>query len=102
MSKNKAVNFSKEEISKQINNKIGFSQNYIEDLTDDLISILKTLIKDNLNIKNFGTFKIFQKNERIGRNPRTKVEYKIRSRKSISFTASKKLQRKINSITWKS
>ena len=102
MSKNKAVNFSKEEISKQINNKIGFSQNYIEDLTDDLISLLKTLIKDNLNIKNFGTFKIFQKNERIGRNPRTKVEYKIRSRKSISFTASKKLQRKINSITWKS
>ena len=42
MSKNKAVNFSKQEISKQINNKIGFSQNYIEDLTDDLISILKT------------------------------------------------------------
>ena len=102
MPKNKAVNFSKEEISKQISYRIGFSQNYIEDLTDDLISILKTLIKDNLNIKNFGTFKIFQKNERIGRNPRTKVEYKIRSRKSISFTASKKLQRKINSITWKS
>ena len=102
MPKNKAVNFSKEEISKQISNRIGFSQNYIEDLTDDLISILKTLIKNNLNIKNFGTFKIFQKNERIGRNPRTKVEYKIKSRKSISFTASKKIQRKINSITWKS
>tara|TARA_Y100000996_G_scaffold398747_1_gene367098 strand:+ start:343 stop:651 length:309 start_codon:yes stop_codon:yes gene_type:complete len=102
MPKNKAVNFSKEEISKQISNRIGFSQNYIEDLTDDLISVLKTLIKNNLNIKNFGTFKIFQKNERIGRNPRTKVEYKIRSRKSISFTASKKIQRKINSITWKS
>ena len=102
MPKNKAVNFSKEEISKQISYRIGFSQNYIEDLTDDLISILKTLIKNNLNIKNFGTFKIFQKNERIGRNPRTKVEYKIKSRKSISFTASKKIQRKINSITWKS
>ncbi len=102
MPKNKAVNFSKEEISKQISNRLGFSQNYIEDLTDDLISILKTLIKNNLNIKNFGTFKIFQKNERIGRNPRTKVEYKIKSRKSISFTASKKIQRKINSITWKS
>ncbi len=102
MPKNKAVNFSKEEISKQISNRLGFSQNYIEDLTDDLISILKTLIKNNLNIKNFGTFKIFQKNERIGRNPRTKVEYKIKPRKSIGFTASKKIQRKINSITWKS
>ncbi len=102
MPKNKAVNFSKEEISKQISYRIGFSQNYIEDLTDDLISILKNLIKNDLNIKNFGTFKILQKNERTGRNPRTKVEYKIRSRKSISFTASKKIQRKINSITWKS
>ena len=102
MHKNKVVNFSKKEISKEISNRIGFSQTYIEDLTDDLISVLKTLIKNNLNIKNFGTFKIFQKNERIGRNPKNKVEYKIKSRKSISFIASKKMQRKINSITWKS
>ena len=102
MQKNKAVNLSKKKISKEISNRIGFSQTYIEDLTDDLISALKTLTKNNLNIKNFGTVKIFQKNERIGRNPKTKVEYKIKSRKSISFIASKKIQRKINSITWKS
>mgnify|MGYP001275244807 FL=1 len=102
MQKNKVANFSKKEISKEISNRIGFSQTYIEDLTDDLISVIKTLIKNNLNIKNFGTFKLFQKNERIGRNPKNKVEYKIKSRKSISFIASKKMQRKINSITWKS
>ena len=102
MPKNRAINFSKEEISKEINNKIGFSHAYIEGLTDDLIEVLKYLIKNNLNVKNFGTFKVFKKNERVGRNPRTKVEYKIKSRKSISFTASKKIQKKINSITWES
>ena len=46
MPKNKAVNFSKEEISKQISNRIGFSQNYIEDLTDN-----RTLPKTFLSIQ---------------------------------------------------
>ena len=45
MQKNKAVNLSKKKISKEISNRIGFSQTYIEDLTDDLISALKTLTK---------------------------------------------------------
>ena len=40
---------------------------------------------------NFGTFKLKQKNQRIGRNPKTKVEVMIEARKVISFIPSKHL-----------
>ena len=79
----KKINLTKKNISKEINNKIGFSTSYIDIVTDDLINSLKKLIKLKvLNIKNFGTFKIIQKKERVGRNPRNKENYTISSRKS--------------------
>ena len=40
---------------------------------------------------------IVEKKERYGRNPKTREIYLINSRKSVSFTASKKLIKKINS-----
>ena len=55
------------------------------------------MIRSNkLNIKNFGTFRVINKNERIGINPRNKKEYKVSSRRSLSFLASKKINLKIN------
>ena len=81
---------NKKILSKKIYNEIGISQAYNEIITNDLISILKEIIKDGkLNIKNFGTFKILNKKERIGRNPKTKKIYTIEARKSISFKTSK-------------
>ena len=54
-------------------------------------------IKDNdLNLKNLGSFKIINKKERVGRNPKTKEEFLIKPRKSISFTASKNFKLDIN------
>ena len=49
-----------------------------------------------LNIKNFGTFKTINKNERLGRNPKNKKIYKIAARKSLSFIISKKFNDEIN------
>tara|TARA_B110000037_G_scaffold20705_1_gene22550 strand:+ start:34 stop:333 length:300 start_codon:yes stop_codon:yes gene_type:complete len=95
----KKINLTKKNISKEINNKIGFSTSYIDIVTDDLINSLKKLIKLKvLNIKNFGTFKIIQKKERVGRNPRNKENYTISSRKSLSFIMSKRTSDKINKI----
>ena len=37
----------------------------------------------------FGTFKIRNKNERIGRNPKTGIEAKISSRKVVTFKPSR-------------
>ena len=83
------INNNKKILSKKIYNEIGISQAYNEIITNDLIFILKAIIKDGkLNIKNFGTFKILNKKERIGRNPKTKKIYTIEARKSISFKTS--------------
>ena len=93
------INNNKKILSKKIYNEIGISQAYNEIITNDLISILKEIIKDGkLNIKNFGTFKILNKKERIGRNPKTKKIYTIEARKSISFKTSQKMNDKINKI----
>ena len=91
------LNINKKKISNKIFKKIGISNLYSDKITDDFINILKILIKKKkLNIKNFGTFKIIQKKERTGRNPKNGNVYKIKSRKVISFVLSKKLNNIIN------
>jgi integration host factor subunit alpha len=99
MLKTRNFNLTKKSISKEINSKIGISSSYIEIITDDLIISLKFLIKRKiLSIKNFGTFKIIQKKERIGRNPKNNKTYTITPRKSLSFIMSKSISDKINKI----
>lgn len=89
-------NFNKKDLIKNLNNNIGFSLVFSKKILDDLIKALIHHIKiGNLNLKNVGTFKIIKKKERIGRNPKTKEEFIISSRKSISFTPSKEITEKL-------
>ncbi|MFL2852396.1 MAG: HU family DNA-binding protein [Candidatus Pelagibacter sp.] len=99
MIKIKKSNLTKLDISKKINSKIGLSIPYANELTEDIIITIKDLIMSgDVNIKNFGTFKIKNKKERIGRNPKTNMEHKIVSQRSLSFNSSKKLNNKINNF----
>ena len=83
-------NLTKKDISLEISKKLGLSDTYILDVTNDLIDILKKLSKKKtLKIKNFGIFKVLYKKERVGRNPKTKQEHMIPARKIISFVSSK-------------
>ena len=92
----KKVNLSKKDISKQISEKTGLSFLLSKNLTEDLIDTIKELIKyKDLNIKNFGKFKVLKKKERIGRNPKNNEEFIISSRKVISFYGSKKMNKKL-------
>ena len=95
----KKKSLTKKDISEKINLKTGLSKLYAEQITDDFIYILKDLIKNKeISIKNFASFKIISKNERIGRNPKNKKIYNINARKSLSFIASKKLSVKIKDL----
>ena len=97
MSNYKNSNYTKKDISKEINLTIGLTKSHSDLLSADIISILKKLIKSNkINIKNFGSFKILDKKERLGRNPKNKKKFIISSRKSISFLSAKKLNRAVN------
>ncbi len=97
MPKIRNLNLTKKDISKIINYKVGISKLYAAKIVDDLILSLIILIKKNdLNITSFGKFKIKNKSQRQGRNPKTGEIYTISQRKSLSFTASKSISNKIN------
>ena len=101
--KNNSRNITKKDISKSIYSKFGTSEKTISLFVDNLFNILKIILKKEkkFNLKNIGTFKILNKKERIGRNPRTKEIYKIKARKTIAFKPSTNLSRKINIFSGK-
>ena len=95
-------NLTKEDICIFLSRKKGYSVLYSKKIINNLIEILIDEIKENtLKLKNIGTFKILNKKERIGRNPRTKEIYKIKARKTLAFKPSTNLSRKINIFSGK-
>ena len=93
--KNKSL--TKLELSKILSKKKGYSTLYSKKIIDDFFEILKISIKENnFKLKNIGSFKLLDKNSRIGRNPKTREMFTISSRRTISFIQSKKLINFIN------
>ena len=91
-------NFTRKHLSNEIYKNLGFSHNFSSSIVDDFFdSIIDEIIKNNkIKISSFGTFKVLNKNERIGRNPKTKIEAKIPSRKVVSFKPSLIIKKKLN------
>jgi len=91
-------NFTRKSLSNKINKILGFSKNLSASLIDDFFDVLiKELTKTKkVKISSFGTFKIRDKKARIGRNPKTKIETQIASRKVVTFKPSNLLKEKIN------
>ena len=95
-------NLTKEDICNFLSKKKGYPVMYSKKIINNLLEILINEIKENtFNLKNIGTFKILNKKERIGRNPRTKEIYKIKARKTLAFKPSTNLSRKINIFSGK-
>tara|TARA_B100001121_G_C18418575_1_gene493541 strand:+ start:327 stop:617 length:291 start_codon:yes stop_codon:yes gene_type:complete len=92
------INLTKKEIVNSIYMQIGFSKKISEVILEDVFQIILNNIITNKKVKiaKFGTFSLRTKNERIGRNPKTKEEKIISSRKVISFKPSKELKKYIN------
>ncbi|MDA7715170.1 HU family DNA-binding protein [Pelagibacteraceae bacterium] len=90
-------NYKKIDLIKNLRSETGFSHSFSKKIIDDLIeSIIQNIKIGSLNIKNVGSFKKIHKKERIGRNPKTKEEFIISSRKSLSFISSKKIFKKLD------
>ncbi len=91
------ANLKKLDIIKNLSNATGFSFNFSTKLINDLIDlIVKNIKSNNFNLKNLGSFKIIDKKERIGRNPKTKDIYIISARKSVKFVTSKNILESLN------
>lgn len=54
------------------------------------------LAEETVTISNFGTFKILERGERKGHNPRTNEEITIPASKAVKFTPAKTLKDRIN------
>ena len=95
-------NFNRKILTNKIYQNLGFSKTFSSKIIDDFFEILiSELIKLNkVKISSFGTFAVLDKKERIGRNPKTKVVAKIKSRKVVKFKASNFIKMKINK-QWK-
>ena len=91
-------NFTRKDLSNNIFKNIGFSKNFSSKIIDSFFEILiNHIIKVNkVKIASFGTFEVNKKRERIGRNPKTKEEAKISSRKIVKFKPSSIFKNKIN------
>ena len=91
-------NFTRKSLFNNIYQNLGFSKNFSSKIIDDFFEIFNSeLIKTNkIKITSFGTFEIISKKERIGRNPKTKKEAKISSRKVVRFKPSSIFKEKLN------
>ncbi len=91
-------NFTRKDLSEKIYKNLGISKNLSLKIIDDFFEsiILEILKSEKMKISSFGTFSVLNKSERTGRNPKTKIEAKISSRKTIKFKASLLLKNKIN------
>ena len=91
-------NYTKNNFIEQLSKKTGFSKNISKKIINDLLKILtQNLLEGKFVLKNLGVFKIIQKKQRIGRNPKTKEQKVISSRDVVLFKASKYFKDLVNS-----
>lgn len=79
---------SSTELSKKTTRKV------IEATIENIVGCLD--MGGSVEIANFGTFSVYQRTARAGRNPRTGQPVKIASRFAVKFKASKQLNLEIN------
>ena len=91
-------NFTRKNLGDSVHRNLGFSKNISSLIIDEFFeSLVSELIKFNkIKISSFGTFEIIDKKERIGRNPKTKIEAKIVARRVVKFKPSKTINEKLN------
>ncbi len=89
---------TKEYLAGRIKEELGLSRSESLKLVSLILNNLSSSInKDKLlKLPNLGTFKVKNKNSRIGRNPKTGEESVITARSVISFKASEKLKSRLN------
>lgn len=88
----------KEDIIQDVITKNKIERKLAKNLVESIVRNIKdTLASGNrVLISGFGNFKVTHKKARIGRNPKTKMEYEISERNVVTFYPSKVLKKEMN------
>ena len=91
-------NLTRKDLSIKVYKKVGFSKNFSLKIIDSFFETLicELIESKKAKISSFGTFEVISKKERIGRNPKTKIEAKISARKIVKFKPSSSIKKKLN------
>ncbi len=90
------MSLGKKDISNNISSKAQISKSQSSNILETFLNLLKEKSNYHIKISNFGTFSSHITPDRIGRNPKTKEVYEIKSRQKISFKPSIKVRNFLN------
>ena len=85
---------TRQDLRQAVFHEVGLSNNECGKLVEQILEkISDALIAgEDVKISNFGSFKLRDKPERMGRNPKTNVPAVISARRVVTFRPSKKLK----------
>lgn len=76
----------------------GFSKKEVAELVDTVLDVIKETLKrgETIKVSGFGKFVVREKNERLGRNPKTGEKITIAARRVVTFKPSQILRESVN------
>ena len=90
------MGFGKKDIVKNISSKALISSKTSTLVLEAFLSFIKQNRAHKIKISKFGTFYSHRSPARIGRNPKTKEEFKISATEKLAFKASNKVKSILN------
>jgi integration host factor subunit alpha len=86
------------EIAELLNKHVGLSRAESAELVEQVLELVTEALEngENVKISGFGTFVLRDKNERIGRNPKTGIEVPITPRRVLTFRPSQSLRDRVS------
>ena len=90
------MGFGKKDIVKNISSKALFSSKTSSLILEAFLNIIKENKTKKIKISKFGTYYLHKSPARVGRNPKTKEEFKIQASEKLSFKASNKVKSILN------
>ena len=90
------MGFGKKDIVKNISSKALISSKSSSLVLEAFISFIKQNKRHKIKISKFGTYYLHKSPARLGRNPKTKEEFKIPVSEKLAFKASNKVKTILN------
>jgi integration host factor subunit alpha len=86
------------DLAESVNRHIGLSRAEASGIVESILDHMSEALArgENVKISSFGTFVLRDKNERMGRNPKTGVEVPIDPRRVLTFRASQSMRDRVS------